>query len=535
MLRLACLLSVLLVLGPDFALADSAADLASKARKARKNGDFAKAYLLYSQAAALGGSDPKYWAQAQALRRQAILQPNSPIALPTAGGVADVSGTESEADLDAAGGALTDADVQEARKPQPPRELDATPGLKSFSFKEKNKALFEKVARTYGLDVVFDGDYVEGPVIRFQLEGVDYRTALHALEAATGSFIVPIGNRLMLVVKDTPQKRVEVEPNAAVTLAVPNTVAIQEAQELVRGVQQAFDIRRMILDSARRLVFIRDRMSKVYPAEKLLERLIVYSGQVHVEVEFISFNKRATASYGLSLQTLFPLVNFWNSPPDLTSGFTKFITFGGGKTFFGIGVADSQVFARMTKSTGSSILSAEVLSVEGKPATIHIGDKYPVITASYSGGDTSDVKAYTIAPNVSFEDLGVVVKVTPFLHGADGVTLEVEAEYKVLTGAVTNGIPVIATRKFQSRLRLKQGQWGVMAGLVNNTQSRTFSGLYGVSTLPLIGPFLRENTRSDDAGEVLMVIKPHLIGHPPEDLGAAPVWVGSETRPLTQL
>ena len=61
------------------------------------------------------------------------------------------------------------------------------------------------------------------------MEQVDYREALHALEAVTGSFLVPISDRLLLVVKDTPQKRREEEPYAAIIVPLPEPTSQQES------------------------------------------------------------------------------------------------------------------------------------------------------------------------------------------------------------------------------------------------------------------------------------------------------------------
>ncbi|MEO8661696.1 MAG: type II and III secretion system protein, partial [Bryobacteraceae bacterium] len=353
----------------------------------------------------------------------------------------------------------------------------------------------------------------------------------HSLEAATGTFVIPISEKLIMAAKDTPQKRQELEPTVAVVIAVPNTVAIQEAQELVRTVQQTFDIQKMMLDSEQRLLLVRDRLSKVYPAEKVLEQLIVYSGQVHVDVEFVAVNKRASYTYGLRLQQIFNLYPIINKNP--TSYLARLL---GGAASIGLVIADSGIFASMSKSDARTILQTEVTSLDGKAATIHIGDKYPIISSGYYGaGSTSGGNQYTPPPTFNFEDLGVVVKLTPFIHGTDDITVEVEAEYKVLTGAVTDGIPVIANRKIQSRVRLADGQSGVIAGLITSSRSRGWNGLAGVASLPVVGPFLRENTRDRDDEEVIMVIKPTLVGLPPGELGMKPVWVGSETRPLSWL
>lgn len=502
-----------------------------QARKLEKKGKVVDAYLLYSQASALDPANPRYRVFAQAVQPKAVMEGKLGLAAaaPTPAAADDLSDDTAEL-------RIPDADLAEARKPQPPRELKGAPGLKSFNLKDNAKNLFQKVATAYGLDVVFDGEYQGEKILAFHVEDMDYRTALHALEAATGSFAVPVGDRLMLVAKDSPQKRQEVEPTVAIVLSVPNTVAIQEAQELVRNVQQTFDIQKMMLDSARRLLLVRDRVSKVYPAQQVLEQMLVFTGQVKLEVEFLAVNTSSTLNYGVKLQSMFSLTPV--SGPDISgiNAVASWVRFLAGKTFFSLGIADAGVFATMTRSTATTLLTTNVTSLDGKAATVHVGDKFPIITSGYYGtASNTGGNEYTPPPTVNFEDLGVVLKMTPFVHNDGDVTLEVEAEYKVLTGAVQNGIPVISSRKFQSRVRLKEGQWGVMAGLVNQNRSNSFNGIAGVSTLPLLGPFLRENHRENSSGEVLLVIKPTILGLPPGESGVKPIWVGSETRPLTHL
>src|SRR6185369_3946446 len=103
----------------------------------------------------------------------------------------------------------TAKDYADARKPQPPTELQATPGRKDLDFRGDSKSVYEQVAKAFGLDCIFDYDYAPTPSFHFAIEQADYRDALHAMQAATGSFVVPLSARVFLVVKDTPQKRKE--------------------------------------------------------------------------------------------------------------------------------------------------------------------------------------------------------------------------------------------------------------------------------------------------------------------------------------
>ena len=93
------------------------------------------------------------------------------------------------------------------RKPLPPTQLDADQTLHDLDFTGDYKKLFRDVAHAYGLECSYDSDYQPGNPFHFRMTGVDYRDAIHGLEAATGSFVVPLTPKLFLVVKDTAQKR----------------------------------------------------------------------------------------------------------------------------------------------------------------------------------------------------------------------------------------------------------------------------------------------------------------------------------------
>jgi hypothetical protein len=514
--------------------ADSASDLFRQARKAEQSGEFARAYLLYSQAAVKDPLNPVYWAKSQAVRTRGVLQAK---AVPRAGpAVPEPPGDP--ADGDNLLGEISAAEIEEARRPLPPWELAGVPGLKSFDLRGDAKNLFEQVARAYGLEVVFDGEYDAGQPIRFRADEVDFPTALRALGAATNSFLIPIGPRLALVAKDTPQKRQDIEPTVVMAIPIPEPFSIQEAQELARSVQQTMEIQKFVIDSARRMVVLRDRLSKARPAQALLEQMLNRRGEVVIEVEFLDVSEDSSLEYGLRLPTSWPLVYFGgilNTKPSIPAGFAKFATFGGGKTLFGLGIADAELFARMSKSSATSLLTATMRSVDSMPVTFHVGDKYPIVTTGYFGDTGGGGEVFTPPPTINFEDLGLVVKVTPHVHGMREVTLDLEAEFKVLTGDSLNGIPVIANRKFQSSSRLRQGEWAVIAGLMSSTEIRTISGIAGLSSIPLLGPLVRQNNRTRDKGQSLLVLKPRLVNVPPSETVIEGFYVGTETRPLTFL
>ena len=174
--------------------------------------------------------------------------------------------------------------------------------------------------------------------------------------------------------------------------------------------------------------------------------------------------------------------------------------------------------------------------MDGLPATFHVGNRYPILTSGYFGPSSfSGAGAYRPPPSFNFEDLGLILKMTPRIHGTDETSLEVEAEFKVLAGEALNGIPVISSRKLTSKVRLKNNEWATVAGLMTANEARSISGLAGLSQIPGFGALVRQNNKSRDGEEIVILLRPRLLSLPPDESATRSVWVGTETRPMLPL
>ena len=170
--------------------------------------------------------------------------------------------------------------------------------------------MFEKMATACGLHLLFEPDYREVPAFTFSVDDVGCQEALRALEAATDSFVVPVGEKTALVARDTQPNRLLLTPVVAIAVPIPERTTLQEAQELATSVQQTLEIRRISLDAARRVVYFRDSAAKVFAAREMFAALSRLRAQVEVDVEFLEVSKTSSLAYGLTLPTSAALVSF---------------------------------------------------------------------------------------------------------------------------------------------------------------------------------------------------------------------------------
>jgi general secretion pathway protein D len=519
---------------------DFAESLFKAAEKAERAGDTLHAYLLYSRAAAADPHNTAYAAKKTALRGIATLSareelgddPASPD--PDATDADNDDGTPPDPDADPEAQAR---DRLDARRALPPPRLVASPDKMDFNLKGDARMIFEKIGAAYDFQVVFEPDYQGLPAITFRMNEAGYLDALRGLEAVTDSFVVPLGPKVVLVARDTAPKRAQYEPVIIDSIPIPERLSPQEAQELVQAINTTLETRHISLDPAKHAIIIRDKQSKVMAARHILDTLSRARPQIEIEVDFLETDKTSSLNYGMNLPNDLSLVNFssfLHNSVSVPSGLSTILQFGGGTTLLGIGITSASAFATIANATSENLLKAQVVALDGQPTSLLVGDHYPVVTNAYIGNTSNTPgQVFTPPPTINYEDLGLVLKITPSVHDGDEVTLDVSAEYKVLGASNGVGIPIISNRKFTGKVRLKDGEWAVIAGLVSTTNSDSLTGYAGIGSIPFLRRLFGSTDIEKDRTDVLLVLKPHLMNLPPWDFPNRTIWMGTDTRPLT--
>jgi type II secretory pathway component GspD/PulD (secretin) len=196
-------------------------------------------------------------------------------------------------------------------------------------------------------------------------------------------------------------------------------------------------------------------------------------------------------------------------------------TFGGGLTFMGLSLDQFAAALSLNESWVRSLENMNIRASQGNDATFHLGQRYPILNASYAPVFNSPQISQVLGnqtyvppfPSVSYEDLGLNVKVKPIIHGDSSVSLDLELQVRSLTGQSSDGIPVISNREYKGSINLKDGEPAVVAGEISQTDTLSMTGIPGLGAVPLLNQAMVNNTKQANTDELMVIITPHVVAN----------------------
>ena len=104
------------------------------------------------------------------------------------------------------------------------------------------------------------------------------------------------------------------------------------------------------------------------------------------------------------------------------------------------------------------------------------------------------------------------VDITPVVSGDEQVTLEIAFEQSEFIGTpAPNAPPPQVSRKFDSMVRIRNGEMIVLGGLERDTNSKVKRGVPFLSRIPLIGWMFGKKKKSKSENKLLIFVRPTII------------------------
>ena len=187
-----------------------------------------------------------------------------------------------------------------------------------------------------------------------------------------------------------------------------------------------------------------------------------------------------------------------STPPDQVASPPVFnlntITRGVATSDFYLAVPAAIVKFLETDTHTRLLAKPQLRGAEGSKLTLKLGTSFPVISTSYTpiatgGAGTNPLNSY------SYKDLGINIDMTPRVTLEGDILLDVTIDDSAQGSDVPiNGAtyPSFTQRTITTKLRLRDGESNLLAGLLRQDESSTVNGFPGAVHLPLFAALLRQ-------------------------------------------
>ncbi|HEX3119140.1 MAG TPA: hypothetical protein VHP80_08600, partial [Candidatus Acidoferrum sp.] len=148
------------------------------------------------------------------------------------------------------------------------------------------KVVFDTIGKLAGLTVVYDPDF-PARRIPVDLNGVTLQQALDIVSMESKAFWKPVTENIIFVIPDQPQKRRDYDEQMVKTFYLSNTVQAQDLTEIVTGLRQLLDLKRLQQLNAQNAIIIRDTPDKLAIAEKMINDIDKARPEVVIQVQVL--------------------------------------------------------------------------------------------------------------------------------------------------------------------------------------------------------------------------------------------------------
>jgi len=413
----------------------------------------------------------------------------------------------------------------------PPELKPLTRAPISMKMENDAKIAFETIGKFAGLTMIFDPDF-PARKIHVELNGVTLEQALEIVSLESKAVVTPVTENTLFVYPDQPQKRRDYEEEVVRTFYLSNVTQPQDITEIMTGLRQLFDLKRIQQVNSQNAIIIRDTPDKLMLVQKLIDDIDKAKPEVIVQVEVLQASKDRLRELGVQPGS--------QASVALTNGTTSSSSSGGTSTTtsnpitfdtfrhlnpnsFSVTLPSFTANLVENDSDTKIIQNPEIRSVDGQTAKLKIGQRIPVATGSFQAGvgvggaGGAGFVNPLVNTQFTYLDVGVNVDMTPRVHPNHEVSLKLRIEISSeLTTVNIGGIsqPVIGSKTIEHDIRLKEGEVNILGGLIERTDTKTISGWPGLARIPIFGRLFSDNKVDHQEDETLIVLTPHIVRMP---------------------
>ena len=418
------------------------------------------------------------------------------------------------------------------------------------------KDILTFIGNTTGINITYDRGVTDRQAT-VQLDNVTLEQALNQIMTMNQLSYKVISDRSIFVFQDTNTDHAKYDEQVVRTFYLSHADATEITQILstiIRlpgiAVQPA-----IVANKTANTITVRATSSVVQILEKIINQNDKPRAEIVMDVEILEVDRSRTKNYGINLSEyalgmLFspevaPSGTTTTGTPPVTSGVStgpsglksppafnlNTISRGVSTADFYLAVPTAIVKFLESDTHTKVIAKPQLRGAEGSKLTFKVGDKVPVISTSYTPIATGGAGVNPLS-SYQYQDVGVQLDMTPTVTLEGDIRLDVTVISSTRKADVTIGgvnIPSFGNREVTTRLRLRDGESNLLAGLLQESEQSGVTGFPGAIHVPILKQLFSGNTGQIDQTDIIMLLTPHIVRtHEITENDLKPIYIGSQ-------
>lgn len=385
-------------------------------------------------------------------------------------------------------------------------------------------AIFDVLSKTGNVNILFDSQFKDTPV-KLKLLDVTFYEALERICQIFKCRYYILDQKNMIIAPDSGDSAKRYKKLLVKNIFFSNV----DAGDAKKVIERVFKPEGLILNELTNSLVVTDSVENIQLVEKLAQFMDKRKGEVEIEVEIMELNERKLREYGAELSAW--QVSMQVEGTETGIGITELDTISASDIKMSV---PQMVWKFFSSITDSKILSRPKLrGLDKEKITIQLGERRPIPRTTFVPFATGGVNQQPIT-SYTLTDVGITVTITPAIHHNREVTLDLQFELTNVIDIGTNITPpTLGSRRVTTKLRLRDGETGIIAGLMKGTTSDSRTGIPILNRIPIIKEIVSSNSKFKERTDILISITPRILRMPEitsQDLDAYLIGTGEKVE-----
>ncbi len=418
---------------------------------------------------------------------------------------------------------------------------DRTPLKISFN-NASLRDILNFIGTTTGINIQYDATF-QDRAYTVTLDGVSLEEALQQILSVNGLFYKVQSPNTIVVAPDNAAMHLKYDEMMMQVFYLSHADA-QEVSQIVNTMMrlQGQTVPAIYPGKTSNTLTVRTTAALMSVAERLIRSHDKPRAEVVVEVQILEVNRGRAKQLGINLSEYALGLTFSPeaAPPNTSATFPganpppfnlNTISQGVSTADFYLSVPTAVLRFLATDSYTKQLAKPQLRGAEGQELTLNLGDQIPVVSTVF-GAAAAGGFANIPQSSFTYRDVGVNITMTPRVTYEGEIILDLQVESSNLGPNVSvagQDVPSFGSRRVRTRLRLREGESNLLAGLLRDDQRRLLTGLPGLMRIPGLRSLFGATTEDISQTDIVMLLTPHIVRtHELTVDDLAPMYIGTQ-------